>query len=533
MKVLFIYPSWTGEYGLMSHFAKRAGVFPPLNLALLAAIAERAGHEAVIIDAEVNCMRISEVVQRAQEIKPDIIAMTGKSPFFHLSRQTAAALKQVNPEIPIVIGGPHITIMEKKAFFSEFDYAFIGECEDTWPEFLNRLEKGKDISDIKGIIYRRKDEAVYTGQHVYKRELDKLPFPARHLLPMDKYYLGTLQGRKNFTSIQSIRGCPWQCIFCASAALNTTSIGMRSAELVVQEMKHVVEVYGINHFMFVDDVLTLYPKHITEICDRIIASNLKVTFEGSTRSNLITEDLVIKMKEAGLTRLSFGLETVDTEMRKTMKKKVPLEHYTKANEILGKHDVEALNSVMLGLPGETPETIRKTLSFLRNDRHVKQANFAIAVPYPGTEFHEIAKRGDQGVQLMTEDFSQYRRYGNAVTNVNGMTQQDLIDFQNEGFVSIYSAPWRWKPMLRKHGLIGGILMLLRVFRLTVKMTFGKSLSKENEKRKNSPNIQSKPITMISSENVSNPSLKTLKKVSPAVESESNQKENQTVGSCSG
>ena len=102
----------------------------------------------------------------------------------------------------------------------------------------------------------------------------------------------------------------------------------------------------------------------------------------------------------------------------------------------------------------------------------KQANFAIAIPYPGTEFHEMAKKGDGGVKLMTEDFSEYRRYGTAVTEVSGLTQKDLIELQNDGFVSIYSAPWRWKPMLRKHGIIGGLLMLLRVLRLTIRRAVG-------------------------------------------------------------
>lgn len=474
MKVLFVYLSWTGEYGIISHFARRAGVYPPLNLALLAAIAEQHGHEAMMIDAEADCLPMAKTIKKAMELNPDVICATGMSPFFHLSKTFAEGLKEAGCDIPFVIGGQHITIMEKKVFFPCFDYGFIGEVEDTFPAFLECLEKGKDVSSVEGLLYRKNGTVRYTGKHMYMRNLDELPFPARHLLPMHKYRLGTMQGRKNFTSIQSIRGCPWKCIFCSSESLNTTSIGMRSPESTIKEMKEVIEKYDIRHFMFVDDVLTLYPKHILSIADTIIKEKLNITFEGSTRANLITDDIIGKLKEAGLTRLSFGLETVDSEMRKTMNKKIPLEHYTRANRILGEHDVEALNSVMLGLPGETPKTIRKTLDFLKNDRYVKQANFAIAVPYPGTEFHEIAKRGDQGVQLITDDFSKYRRYGSAVTNVNGMTQQDLIDFQNEGFVSIYSVPWRWIPMLKKHGIIGGLLMLMRVFKLAIKKTVGKA-----------------------------------------------------------
>ena len=192
---------------------------------------------------------------------------------------------------------------------------------------------------------------------------------------------------------------------------------------------------------------------------------MNVTFEGSTRSNLIDEKNVALMAEAGLIRLSFGLETVDSEMRKTMKKQVPLKWYSRANKILNTYNVEASNSVMIGLPGETRTTIKKTLDFLENDPYVKQANFAIAVPYPGTEFHTIAAEGKQGMELLTDDFSEYRRYGTSVTNVGDLSSTDLVELQNEGFVSVYSKPHRWGHVIKKNGWFGGFLMMLRVLRI--------------------------------------------------------------------
>ena len=221
-----------------------------------------------------------------------------------------------------------------------------------------------------------------------------------------------------------------------------------------------------------DDVLTLYFKdHLKIICEKLIEENIKITFEGSTRANLIKEDQVKLMVEAGLIRLSFGLETVDSEMRKTMKKQVPLKYYSDANRILNKYNVEATNSVMLGLPGETRETIQKTLDYLRNDSEVKMANFAIAIPYPGTEFHEIASGGHQGMELISDDFSEYKRYGSAVTNVGDLSADDLVDLQNEGFVSIYTKPSRWKSVIKKNGIFGGVLMLLRVVKLILAKHF--------------------------------------------------------------
>ena len=474
MRVVFAYPSWTQEYGLISHFARRAATWPPLNLALLAAVTEQHGHEVHMVDGEADRLTIPKLVKRVAALKPDLVGLTGMSPFFHQTKLFSEQFKELCPDIPVAVGGAHITIMKEKALADAIDYGFIGDAEYSFPQVLECLENNHDVSDVKGIVYRRNGDVVDTGRQVVDKDLDLLPFPARHLLPMHKYKLGTLRGRLNFTSIQTFRGCPWKCIFCASDALNTTRISRRSASSLVAEIKEVMAQWEIRHFMFVDDVLTLHRKHIVELCESIISENLDITFEGSTRANLLDEDLVKLMKKAGLIRLSFGLETVDSEMRKTMKKKVPLRAYTEANQLLNDYNIEALNSVMIGLPGETRKNVEKTLEFLRNAREVKQANFAIAVPYPGTEFHDMAVSDDHGIELLSDDFSEYRRYGSAVTNVNGLTPQDLINLQNEGFVSIYAAPWRWKPMLRKHGLLGGLLMLGRVAKLMLQRTMNMS-----------------------------------------------------------
>jgi radical SAM superfamily enzyme YgiQ (UPF0313 family) len=468
MKILVVYPRWTGSYGLISgYFARKSGgVIPPLNLALIAAIARQGGHDVSIIDAEILRIDEDDLVNMVVEKQPDIVAMTGTSPFFHTVKSFAESLKKVDSSIKTLIGGQHITIDGDKAFFDCFDYGYNGECEDQLLSFFDAAEKGKGIEKVKGVFYRHNNKIHYTGPNVYQRRLDELPFPARDLLPYDKYKIGTLHGRKNFTSIQSMRGCPWHCIFCASDKLNTTAVSKRSPESIIEEMKQVIDNFGVRHFFVVDDVLTLYfDQHQKIICEYIIQEKMNVTFEGSTRSNLIDEKNVALMAEAGLIRLSFGLETVDSEMRKTMRKQVPLKWYSQANKILNTYNVEASNSVMIGLPGETRTTIKKTLDFLENDPYVKQANFAIAVPYPGTEFHTIAAEGKQGMQLLTDDFSEYRRYGTSVTNVGDLSSTDLVELQNEGFVSVYSKSHRWAHVIKKNGWFGGFLMLMRVLRI--------------------------------------------------------------------
>lgn len=463
---MLLFPGWTGEYGSIGHFARRAAIWPPLNLAYMAALAEKEGHEVKIIDAEAEKISFKDTVAQAIAYDPDIIGTTATTPFFHIVKNLSEELKLRMPHKPIVIGGHHITVLKEKAFYPCFDYAFIGESEVSWVGFLRSLSNSKAFTTVRGLLYRNGEETKFTGNAERMRDIDSIPFPARHLLKSHLYKLGTSQGKKQFTSIMTMRGCPFRCIFCSTDVFGR-EVRKRSPRLVVEEIKHVIAKSETRHFMFLDDTLTLDRSHTLEICDCIKKEKLKITFEGSTRANLVDEELIARMVDVGLIRLSFGLETVDEGIREIIKKEVPLKSYMKANQLTNKYGIETLNSCMIGLPGETTQTIEKTLNFLRHAREIKQANLSIAVPYPGTELYEMAKRGDYNLRLMTEDFSKYRRYNVAVMQVGDLSPADLIKSQNQAYLEIYSAPWRIMPMIRKSGVLGGILTFLRILKTII------------------------------------------------------------------
>ena len=463
MRIALLYPLWTTEYGVLSGIARRAGKWPPLNLAYLAAYAENMGHDVCIIDGEAELLTIEEMAVRTKAFAPDLVGITATTPFYHIATQLGRQLKSVIPGIPICIGGPHVTVLKESVFSDAFDFAFIKEADNSWCDFLDAMDSGRQVAQVKGILLRTGGSTVFTGNARPCRDIDRTPMPARHLLKNKLYRLGTMRGTKQFTTIMTVRGCPFDCIFCSTNVFGKDT-RRRNPELVIKEMQWCIDHIGTRHFMFLDDTLTMHRKHIEEICDRMISAKLGVTFEGSTRANLIDESLIEKMVQAGLIRLSFGLESVDKTIRQTMKKMVPLESYLSANRITNKYGVETLNSCMIGLPGETRETVRKTLAFLRQSRNIKQANISIAVPYPGTELFDMAKRGEHGLKLMTEDFSEYRRYNAAVLTVGDLTPNDLMDIQNEAYASIYLAPWRWLPMIHKSGIAGIWLTFKRLLR---------------------------------------------------------------------
>lgn len=406
----------------------------------------------------------SDILGQVKEFAPDIIGLTAATPGMHLVDDLAKALKEHFANIPIAVGGPHVTVLRERAMSPYFDYLFIGEADNSWPHFLTTLERGGDISQVKGVVFREKTgRARFTGNAVAVEDIDKVPFPARHLLRNEFYKYGTLQGRKRCTTIMASRGCPFQCIFCSTKVFGS-KVRYRSPSSVVEEMAQAVAHYNVEHFYFLDDTFTLNREYILQLCDILQQRQLNITFEAGTRANLVDEELVSRLVKVGLVRISFGLEAVDEKVRRLMKKEIPLEAYTKANQLTNRFNVETLNSCMIGLPGETRETIRKTLAFLRSSREIKQANLSIAMPYPGTELFEMAKERMHGLSLLTEDYSMYRRYGSAVMQVGDLTAETLIRLQNDAFVSIYMAPWRWIPMVRKSGMMGALLMLLRLAR---------------------------------------------------------------------
>lgn len=470
MNIVLLYPKWTSEYDIFGYFAKSASSWPPLNLAYLAAEAEDIGHNVKIIDGQIENISLERMIDQTQSFKPDIIGITATTPFYHIASNLANGLKERMNDVPIVIGGPHVTVLREDVFYPCFDYAFIGESDKSWPLFLKKYENKQNIAEVKGILLRDSNNVKFTGYADPILDIDSIPFPARHLLKNDKYKIGTLQGIKKFATVVTTRGCPFSCIFCSTKVFGK-KVRKRSPRLIVDEIKSIVDKYGIKHFHFINDALTLDRDIVLDMCDMIKKENLDITFEGSTRADLIDEELISKMASVGLIRLSFGLESVDKNVRRIMKKDLPIESYIHANRLTNKYGIETLNSCMIGLPGETIDTIKKTLSFLRSSYEIKESNISIATPYPGTELYDMAKRGDYGLKLMSNDFSKFRRYNAAVMTVGDLSPDDLIKLQNDAFASIYLAYWRLIPMFRKSGLFGCALTFSRIIKSIIRGRF--------------------------------------------------------------
>jgi len=475
MKLQLIFQPWCSTFGIFKRVARKASSFPPLGLCYIAAIAEKCGWDVQIIDAEVEGLSHEDILERISRFQPDLIGLTASTPFFHNVVELTKAIKE-RYKIPVAVGGPHISLMREKAFLEIFDYLFIGESENILPEFFNRLVSQKTMEGLPGIMYRDRERICYCGEATRIQNLDEIPWPARHLIPIEKYYIGTLKGKLNYTSFFLSRGCPFDCVFCANK-LYGKKMRRRSIAGAIAELSHIVNDLKIKHIYFLDDTLTLNREYILELCKAIKEAKLKFTFEGSTRADLWDEEMVKIMKSCGLIRISFGLETVDLRVRKIIKKEVPIKSYFYANRLNNRLRIETINSVMLGLPGDTRKSIKRTIDFLCMARDIEHTTYGIAIPYPGTEMLEMARQNKHGLKLLTEDFSQYQRYGYAVMQVGDISPEELIALQKYGLMRIYSCWWRIWPLLRRHG-IRAILSPTFDAILTVLRTFQKSIRKK-------------------------------------------------------
>lgn len=439
MKIIFINPSWTETLGSFAEIGRQRTYSPPLALCYLASSVLENGFEAEIIDAEAERLSPSVVSDIVSKKSPDIIGINVFSPTLHKSRLVAEEIKKHMPHIPIVIGGTHVTILRQEAMFECYDYGIIGEGEITIAELMRALKDRTDLSKINGLIYRKNHEVIINPDREKNENIDTIPMPAKHLLKNNLYRVGFAnREEKSYTSMLAMRGCPFQCVFCSEPLIGGKKVRYRSPDRIVDEIEKDYHKLKISHFTFIDSNVTLNREQALGISEQIIKRKLPVTWEGWTRANLIDEELLCKMKKAGFIRISFGIESGDPGILKIIKKEVSLEHMRNAFRLCKKLKLEVVASAMLGLPGETRSSVNKTIEFIRNTPEIMYSNFSIAIPYPGTEMLEMAKRGEHGMKLLEHDYTKWTRYGSpGPISVNDLSSEDLVSLQKIGLLKMH------------------------------------------------------------------------------------------------
>jgi len=462
LKILLTMPTWTDDLGGFSKIGRIRNPQIPLGLLYLATIAENHGHHVTFIDCDVEGVTIDELTRRTVASGFDLVGLSATSPIFHKAVTAADRIKTaLGAKVKIIVGGDHVNIFGTNVFFDCFDFLAIGEAEETWPEFLEAFASGAtDYSGIDGIAWRRDGQVVRNKPRRIFPDLDKLPLPAVHLSRMKQYRMSfALWKNRNigkYVSIMMSRGCPFKCSFCSESSDvkydgEVAKMRYRSAENIADEMEAHYRNYGIKHFFFMDSNITLKKKHTVDLCNEIIKRKLPITFEGWTRANLINDEMMALLRRAGLVRLSCGVESGDPEVLKIIKKDVPQEATREFFRLCEKHGVEAMCSAMLGSPGETKASVRRTIQFLDSIPELLFTNFSIANPYPGTEMLKWAREGKYGLRLRYDELSKYTRYDDSPIEVNDLTAKDLVRYQALGLIKIHLRPRRFIAAIRMLG----------------------------------------------------------------------------------
>lgn len=409
-------------------------VAPPIILAYVAGILEAAGHEVILIDARVLKLSKRDVLLQLENFNPDILCFRLDTYNFHDTLEWAGYLKRAL-RIPVVAGGINFTFYPRESFsHPEIDYCIIGDAIDSLPRLCRALENGDKFDNIEGIGYKSKGKAYFTPPAEKVVPFDNYPFPARHLLPNEKYH-SFISQKKNFTIMVTSRGCPYKCTFCTISRLPYQE---RTAGNVVDEIEECYHKYNIREIDIFDSIFFLNKRRVIEICREIRKRKINIEWSCRSRVDLVDDEILKEAAMSGCRQICYGIESVNREVLKNINKMINIEQVQWAVKRSHKYGIKALGFFMVGNPGDTKITVRETMAFSKKlDLDFIQISRTVAKPY--TNLLEQLK------EYMGYDY--WREY--ILGNIGEMrlsspwttlSQSEIYDYTKKWYLSFYFRP---------------------------------------------------------------------------------------------
>lgn len=417
-------------------------ILPPLGVAYIAGTLERDGHNVKIIDgtAESTILNYTfgDLKNDIKSFQPEVIGIGANIPQLSEVQTTLRLIKEINPNIITIIGGPIVSSDPKFLLqLPDADYGMLGEVDIAISDIVKKIEKKQKLEGSEGLIWR---EGILVKAIKPKDifDLDVIPMPARHLLKMNIYRPSPANYRRlPATTIMTSRGCPYKCIFC-SRSIEGTAWRAHSAKRVVDEIEQLVTKFGIKDIQMFDDTFTLHIERVQDICNMIIERKLDVGWNCMTRVDRVTVDLFKLMKKAGCYEVGFGIESGSDRVLKFIKKSTTTPQIRQAVKMAKKAGIAVRGFFMIGFPTETKEEIIQTINFAK-ELNVDVAQFMVATPFPGTEMWNIAK--EKG-KINNEDWSNFTFYApdKMPFSSENLTDEELISFYKKAYRSYYLRP---------------------------------------------------------------------------------------------
>ena len=395
--VVFINPPTSTFEHLPAKKHREYVPYPPLGILYMAAVLEKEGYTVKVYDMMLpdNRELPRSIVEEAA-----LVGITVCTPGYLYAREAADSVKALAPDTPVVMGGPHVTFTAEETLTDgNVDIVVRGEGEETILELAQCITTQGDLKKVKGITYI--DGTIKsTPDRPFIKNLDALPFPARHHVDLDSYELGA--------HLITGRGCPHRCLFCAAGPLSGYTYRVRSPENVLEEITECYHLFDVEHFLFADDTFTAIPERTAAICRLIKDTGEPITWTCECRANNVTPGLLKTMAESGCIRVQFGVESGSDFILRSIRKGTTTSMVKKAVQWSLDAGIEVLCSFIIGHPEDTAETVEQTIAFseelmdMGGRKHVT-VGFAVATPFPGTELYERA--GELGVKIHKRDWS--------------------------------------------------------------------------------------------------------------------------------
>ena len=388
--------------------------FPPLGLSYVAAALEKAGFQVQMLDNYLLKKPIDEVKQYVKQVNPEIVGITCSSSTYHKCVETASAIKEVLPSCKIVVGGWHPSyVPESMLQHPQIDYVVMGEGERAMVELATYLTKGEGfmvLGAVAGVAYKRGGK-ILKNTPKFIANLDEIPFPARHLLPMEQY-----ERKMEFLDVEPvdimsiIRGCPFSCAFCETRKMWGPACRFFSPKRVIDEMKYLKENWGSKGIYFISDNFTIRKKETLELCEMLKKEQLDLQWICDTRVDMLNQELLVKMREAGCKTIWFGVESGVPRILERINKHISLEQVEQTFKLCKKERIKVACSFMLGVPGETLADMETTFQFAKK-LNPDLCQFNVFIAYPDSIlYEEILQSGkydkldDFLLAAKTEDF---------------------------------------------------------------------------------------------------------------------------------
>ncbi len=403
-KILLIVPSTNKVW--KKELKNKIGT-APLGVAIISSVLRFQGYEVKMIDMLVEHSTPADIKQYIEEFKPDVIGVSASyTESINITYKIIKYIKKIT-NVKLIAGGVHVTFRPEEALQSGFDYVILHEGEATWIELLEYMKAESTCFDqIEGIAFMRDGQFHMNKARDFITELDALPFPDLLSLPLEEYVTPL--------ALITSRGCPGDCIYCSSRAMSGKRYRMRSAESVFSEVfyfsnfilydKRLVKSY----LAIYDDTFTVNKTRLNRFCDYMISSGFNlIPWKCESRIDILNEEIIKKMKEAGCFALHVGVESSDQDIINSLNKHIKISKVEEILALLKKYEIRPLCSFIIGNHKDTKETLDKTFAYIKHIIRDYGAQVATSpnTPLPGTSLYEHAS--DYNIQIHSDNWDDF------------------------------------------------------------------------------------------------------------------------------